>query len=149
MENERSDSISDEERIRDIIKYGAGIVSFILVFVTFLYKINYDTGFVFMKPLIFVLGATMFIMCGTITQITSVITKNNTLLKISYLLYISSFILYMITVDFLLIGVQGLDDNILFKIIQIILISISIIVPLGLIIFVIINRKIRLKLNNS
>ena len=112
-------SESDESHSTDIIeiiKNGILIVSFMLIFVTFLFGVNFETGGVFAKPLLLFLASALFILYGIIIRISSVILKkkltqfSNIFDKISIGFYVFSIILFMLSCDLLLVGIQGLKD---------------------------------------
>ena len=112
-------SESDESHSTDIIeiiKNGILIVSFMLIFVTFLFGVNFETGGVFAKPLLLFLASALFILYGIIIRISSVILKkkltqfSNIFDKISIGFYVLAIILFILSCDLLLVGIQGLKS---------------------------------------
>jgi len=101
--------------IIEIIKGEITIVSFMLFFVTFLFMVNFETKGVFAKPLLLFLASALFILYGIITRISSAIIKkrssqfSNVFNKISTGFYVLSIILFVLSCDLLLVGIQALE----------------------------------------
>lgn len=100
--------------IIEIIKSEILIVSLMLFFVTFLFKVNFESKGVFAKPLLLFLASALFILYGIIIRIASAIIKKRSpqyskrFNKISIGFYVSAIILFVLSCDFLIVGIQGL-----------------------------------------
>lgn len=120
------------------------VVSFILILVVFLYEINYDTGFIFARPLVLILIATLFILYGLIIHIVSILKSTKKLFHISLTFYVGSIVVFIFAVDLLLVGIQGIEDSSIFHIIRVIVMSMGIVIVallLGYFIFSVLKEK--------
>lgn len=101
-----------------IIKDDITIVSFMLFFVTFLFQINFnsDTKGVFAKPLLLFLSSALFILYGIVIRISNIIinNKSNELSNLYNVIakgfYVFSVLLFILSCDLLLVGIQGLKE---------------------------------------
>jgi len=109
-------------------------VSFLLVLVVFLYQINYETGYVFAKPLILVLLAILFILYGVVVQVISLLKFSEKLFYISLSAYIASLVILMLAVLYLLVGVRGLNYSSIFHLARVTAWSVTLVVMLPLLI---------------
>ncbi|MDD4652850.1 MAG: hypothetical protein PHQ34_11535 [Methanothrix sp.] len=106
--------------IIQIMRNEISIVSFMLFFVTFLFKINFDTQGVYARPILVFLASSLLILYGILLRISSVIIDdpNNSFLidlsckldLISKVFYIIGVFLFIISCDFLVVSIQGINS---------------------------------------
>ena len=96
--------------LKEIVVPTMTVVSIILILVVYLFEKNDASNFIYAKPLFLILISIFFILFGSLIHILSAMTSNNLLCYFSLLLYMTSIVLFIISIDFLLDGVQGIDE---------------------------------------
>jgi hypothetical protein len=143
-----AESNSSSDDIVKIMKDEITIVSFMLLFVTFLFQINFNenTKGVFAKPLVLFLSAALFILYGIVIRISNIIIKNkskglsNLYNKIAKGFYVFGILLFIVSCDLLLVAIQGLKEIPEYINLQIIVMTIGII-PITIILYSILYNQ--------